>query len=245
MSEWFEDPTLWENMGPFMFHRQRLGGTPAEVDGLLSLLGLAGGAHVLDLCCGPGRHAAELARRGFRVTGVDLHPPYLERARRESEEIELVEADMRDFSREGAFDTVISMYTSFGYFEDPADDLKVARNMRASLKPGGKALIETVGKEVLARKFQPRAWHENEDGSIMLERRRICDDWSGVESEWILFRGAERSDHRIYTRLYSAVEIRNLLHEAGFGDVSVFGALDGRPYDHEAERLVVVMCVRT
>ena len=240
MAEWFEDPTFWENKGPFMFHRQRLEGTPEEVDGLLSILDLDKGAHILDLCCGPGRHAAELVRRGFRVTGVDRHKPYLERAREASGEIELVEADMRDFSRAGAFDAVINMYTSFGYFEDPAEDLKVARNMRASLKAGGKALIETVGKEVLARKYVPRAWHDNEDGSIMLERRRICDDWSGAESDWILFRGAERSEHRVYTRLYSAVEIRNLLQEAGFGDVTIFGALDGRPYDHEAKRLVAV-----
>ena len=240
MAEWFEDPTFWETWGPFMFDRQRLEGTPVEVDGLLLLLSLERGADILDLCCGPGRHAAELARRGLRVTGVDLHTPYLERARRESEDIELVEADMRDFSREDAFDAVISMYTSFGYFEDPADDLKVVRNMHVSLKPGGTALIETLGKETLARKFVPRAWHELEDGSIMLERRRICDDWSGCASDWILFRGSERSDHRVYTRLYSAVEIRNLLHEAGFGDVSILGALDGRPYDHEAERLVAV-----
>ena len=81
MPEWFADPGFWDTMAGAMFDRARQEQTPEEVDGLVALLGLAPAAHVLDLCCGPGRHSLELARRGFSVPGVGLHAPYLERAR--------------------------------------------------------------------------------------------------------------------------------------------------------------------
>ncbi|MHC4730002.1 MAG: SAM-dependent methyltransferase, partial [Planctomycetota bacterium] len=125
MPEWFAAPRFWDTMAGVMFDRARWEQTPEEVDGLVALLGLAPGAHVLDLGCGPGRHSLELRRRGFSVTGVDLHAPYLEQARREDAEVEWVHGDMREFCREGVFDAAVNLYSSFGYFEDQEDDRRV------------------------------------------------------------------------------------------------------------------------
>ena len=86
--------------------------TAAEVDGVVSLLGLDAGARVLDLACGHGRHAIPLAKRGFDVTGYDLSEVFLERARADAE-------------AEG----VINIFTAFGYFEDPEDDVKTLRGI--------------------------------------------------------------------------------------------------------------------
>ena len=77
---WHEEDAFWETVCPILFNQQRLSDTPEEVDGILSLLGISSGAHVLDLCCGVGRHSLELARRGFNVVGVDRTKPYLEKA---------------------------------------------------------------------------------------------------------------------------------------------------------------------
>jgi len=79
--QWFEDPAFWDDFKDAMFHARRLAGTPAEVDALVKLLGLVPPARILDLPCGIGRHSAELERRGFALTGVDLHEPYLAEAR--------------------------------------------------------------------------------------------------------------------------------------------------------------------
>ena len=66
--------------------------------------------------------------------------------------------DMRDFTRAETYDIALSIFTSFGYFEDPRQDVAVLRNVFASLRPGGAFLIDMNGKEVIARKFLPSQW---------------------------------------------------------------------------------------
>jgi SAM-dependent methyltransferase len=141
--------------------------------------------------------------------------------------------------RPQAFDAAISMFTSFGYFANPADDARVAAHVCRSLVRGGKFLIDTQGKESLARRFEPSGWYEKE-GYTVLEDRKVMPDWSGMENHWILFKGGRRWDFRFKLRLYSATELKRLLRDAGFRRVDVFGSLEGAPYDHTAQRLVAV-----
>jgi SAM-dependent methyltransferase len=240
---WYEDDSFWEAWGPVMFSPVRIENAKVEVDKIINLLELEPGARVLDLCCGIGRHSLELARRGFKVTGVDLTRSYLKRvtaqAAEESLEAEFIREDMRRFLRPGAFDAVLSMFTSFGYFEDPDDDRKVVENVYQSLSPGGVFIIETRGKETLARAFQERGWNER-DGVIWLEERRVSRNWSWMWNRWIMFKGSERIEHEISHRLYAATELTALLTGCGFSRAEAYGDLDGSPYDHKAQRLIVV-----
>jgi len=198
---------------------------------------------VLDLCCGPGRHSLELSRRGFTVTGVDRTAAYLDRAKKQAEaeglEVEFVQEDMRNFSRPEAFDGAINMYTSFGYFEDPADDKRVIENIHRSLQAGGKLIMDTMAKEILARKFQERTWQEV-GGALWLEERKIINDWTMTENRWILVKDGTVDEFNFSLRLYSASELSALLWECGFSEVKIFGDLAGAPYDHEAKRLIAV-----
>ena len=246
MTTWYEHDDFWETFLLTLFSGHRWEMAPAEVDGLLKLAGLESNAHVLDLCCGPGRHALELARRGLRVTGVDRTVLYLDTARQkaveEGLEIEFVQEDMRHFVRPGAFDAAINLFTSFGYFEDPADDLQVARNLHESLKPGGKLVMEMMGKEVLARVFRDRDWFwlDEDKDAIMLEERRLSQSWGWMENTWTLLRGGERKTYTVSHRLYAGTELASLLRQAGFASVALFGGLEGVPYDQNARRLVAV-----
>jgi SAM-dependent methyltransferase len=146
---------------------------------------------------------------------------------------------MREFCRPGSFDAAINMFTSFGYFQDRRDDQRVARNLARSLGPKGVLVIETMGREVLARIFRPRDWYE-QSGYLVLEERKVSPDWSRIESRWILIKGKTRQEFTFSLRLYSAGEIKGLLKGAGFRRVEVFGGLSGAPYDHQANRLVIV-----
>ena len=141
MTIWHEDDEFWATIAPILFGRERRDRAAVETAQILSLIGVDAGASILDLCCGVGRHAVELARLGYRVTGVDRTSGYLDEARERAKdagvEVELVEEDMRSFRREGAFDAVLNLFTSFGYFEDRDDDRKVVRNIHSSLKEGG------------------------------------------------------------------------------------------------------------
>ena len=147
---WHEDDHFWEQTAPFQFDERRWAAASKEVEQALALLQLKEGAAVLDLCCGPGRHSLELARRGFKVTGVDRTARFLEEARRRAEAeglaIEFVQDDMRTFHRPGTFDAAINLFTPFGYFDDPEEDHRVLENIYASLKPHGKLLLDVMGK---------------------------------------------------------------------------------------------------
>ncbi|MGC9319763.1 MAG: class I SAM-dependent methyltransferase [Armatimonadota bacterium] len=244
MPPWHEDDAFWATWRPAMFGAERWEKAPQEIEHALELLAPPAGARILDLCCGTGRHSLELARRGFRVTAVDRTEEYIhslrEAAAEEGLEVETVLEDMRRFRHPAAFDAAINLFTSFGYFEDQAEDRLVAENLLASLKPGGALLIEMMGKEVLARIFRPRDWTRCDDGSFQLQECEVIDDWRRARNRWIMIRDGEVIERTFEHRLYSAAELTGLLAEVGFGDFEVYGSLAGDPYDHEAKRLVVL-----
>jgi SAM-dependent methyltransferase len=238
---WHEDDEFWEKAGPVLFHRPRLEQTPEEIDKILDLVDIRPGGKILDLCCGVGRHSLELARRGFQVTGVDRTASYLKKARgiakKENLKVKFVQADMREFVQDEAFDLILNLYTSFGYFDDPADDRRAAENIYKSLKKGGRFLLESASKEINARIFRKRDWNEL-DGILILEEREVLNEWRKIKMRWIVINGDERHDLDLGLRLYSAVEIISLFTDCGFRACHAFGGLDGRPYDNEAIRLI-------
>jgi SAM-dependent methyltransferase len=240
---WFEDDRFWKTYRQAMFPPQRVDAAREQAGQLVALLGLKPGQRVLDLCCGPGRFSLELARRGYEVTGVDRTRSYLAEARgaarREKLRLEFVQSDMRRFVRPHLFDAVINVFSSFGYFRKQSDDLRVCRNMYRSLRPGGRFLIETLGKEGLVRRYQCRDWSEKDDTLVLYESVPV-DGWSALEQRRILIRKGKVAEFRLWMRLYSAAELLGLLGEAGFTKTQAYGGYDGSPYDHQARRLVVV-----
>ncbi len=240
---WHEDDRFWRSCHPILFSESRLAAASEEVDRIVALLRLPSGTRILDLCCGVGRHSLELARRGFSVVGVDRTREYLERASREARkqglEVEFVESDMREFVRPNAFDAVLNLFTSFGYFDDSAEDSQVLRNAWRSLRPGGLLLMDLMGKEVLARIFRERDWSE-EDGTVLLIESKLDQNWEWIENRWIVLRGDARKEYGITLRLYSAGELRTLLLGCGFTSAFAYGGFGGSPYDHNARRLVML-----
>jgi len=240
---WHEQDVFWEDFAPVLFSRERILAAGEEAEQLVSLLDLRPGIRICDLCCGVGRHSLELARRGFKVTGVDRTGFYLKEADKNAQagniSIEFIQQDMRNFCQSSAFDVVLNMFTSFGYFEDKDDDKRVLKNIHKSLKRNGKLLMELIGKEVLARIFRERDWRQ-EDGFIILEERKLGRNWDFVENNWIMLKGARRYEWRFSHRIYSAVELCDLLKECGFEPLEVYGDLNGSSYDHKAKRLVVL-----
>ena len=111
---------------------------------VLKQLKLGKGAALLDLCCGPGRHAVEFARKGLAVTGYDFSEEYLReaaaRAKKKKVKLRLVRGDMRRLKFNGEFDAAVNLFTSFGYFQKFSDDMRTLRGVprgRASIGPGG------------------------------------------------------------------------------------------------------------
>ena len=241
--EWFDDDAFWQEFYPFMFTKERLASATEQIEKVLKLTKPNGKA-ALDLCCGPGRCSIALAQAGFKVTGVDLTKFLLEKARANARaakaKVEWIQMDMRDFVREGAFDLVLSMFTSFGYFDNKDEDLLVLRNIFNSLKPGGVCLIDVLGKEQLAKVYQSTTSDILEDGTTIIRRHEIFDSWSRVGNEWIVLRKGRAKRFKFHHTIYSGQELRDRIFQAGFSNVTLYGNLDGDEYGVNAQRLIAV-----
>jgi SAM-dependent methyltransferase len=239
--DWYLDDDFWRNFGSLMFHADTFARGQEEVQQLLGLLD-GRPQTVLDLGCGPGRHALPLADAGLSVTAVDTSPSLLEQlaTERGDRAIEIVEADMREFSRPAAFDLVIVMWTSFGYFTDEADHRRVLDNIRSSLAPDGRVVLDLVGLEYLCRNLEPVHLTEYDDGRILVERPDLTDNMTRLTNQWMLIDGDRVHEHTFSHRVWSAGEIRWLLARAGLTVETIHGDYAGGAYDLDSERLIVI-----
>lgn len=217
----------------------------AEVDFVERVLELRPGSCVLDLCCGHGRHAIELARRGYQVTGVDLSARALRRARREAREegldVRWQRCDMREIDFQEEFDAVINMFTSFGYFDSEEEDRRVLECVGVALRPGGRFLIDFINRDRVIRFYQERDWRRAPDGSILLEERR----WNALEgrnsAEITLIRpDGSRRRLRTVMRMYAATELAAMLASVGLTIRGVWGDFDGSELTLESVRVIVL-----
>jgi SAM-dependent methyltransferase len=243
MAEWFKNEQFWKTFYPILFSRERFKKAGPEVDQIIKLTRFQGKA-ILDLCCGPGRHSCLLAKKRYQVTGVDRTSYLLNkaraRARKHKVKVEWIKSDMRQFTRPNGFDMALSLFTSFGYFDDKAEDSRVLNNIHASLKRRGILVMDLVGKEWLAKVFQPTRSETLENNTLLVQRGEIFDEWSRIRNEWILIKGKRAERFSLHHTLYSGQELKMLLHAAGFPKVKLYGNLEGDEYGLGASRLVVV-----
>jgi SAM-dependent methyltransferase len=241
--EWFDNDAFWRETYSFMFPDTRINAAKDEVDKIIKLTKIKKGT-ALDLCCGPGRCTVALAKRRFKVTGVDRTKFLLDKARARARtakaKIEFIQKDMRDFIRPDTYDLVLSMFTSFGYFVNKDEDMAVLRNIHASMRKGGAVVIDVIGKERLAKIFVATSSNDLPDGSLMVERREITDDWTCIHNEWIVIRKGRAKSYKFDLNLYSAQELRMLMERAGFKRVKVYGSFDGAAFGRDSIRTIAV-----
>lgn len=222
--------------------------TPIEMDQLEALLALRPPLRILDLPCGQGRHAIELARRGYDVTGVDLSPFMLkvaeERARAEGVRVRWLAGDMREAIADARFDVVLNLFTSLGYFADEADDRRVVDAAASMLAPGGRFVLEVINGERIMAQFQEREWFTV--GQAAVVERRTLDRASRrmvVERTVSTSNETEVSIHAL--RLYDRSGIDAMLRAADFSRVDLYGDWSGDPLTPESLRLLAVGTMRT
>ncbi len=242
MAAWHDDPAFWDGFREVIFHPGRVEAAPAEVEQVLALAGVEGPADVLDMPCGVGRHALALAARGHRVTAVDRDAGSLAvaRGRPGAEAVRWVQADMRSFRSPPAFDLGLNLFTSLGYFDDPEDDLRVLRSFRDALRPGGRLVVDVLGLEALLLHYQSERVTELPGGRLVVEQVRPIEDWARIHARWTLVDGDDVRRGELVLRLFPARVLKGMFLRTGFEDVRCYGGLDGRPYDAQARRLVVV-----
>lgn len=251
MSHWTEATYIDspEVIGESMARGVEQAGT--DVASLLSLLGDHGvdPDSALDVACGIGRHAVELARAGLDVHGVDVSPDYVETARERAADAGVGGAttvevlDVRDLETLEATADLVLHWFAFGYFADEVNE-EIAAALHDSVSPSG-ALVLGLDN-AFAEVDDGRSTLASESGEVLQVERREYDPATGRLSVQITkFRATESGSECLGevpwdVRLYTPVEVRRLLERAGFSTVSLYGSLDGEELGPTSSPLVAV-----
>ena len=218
--------------------------TRAEADFLWRSLRLAPGMRVLDVPCGDGRLALELAARGCRVTGVDISSGFLaaaaDSARERGLDVAWREADMRDLPRDWneEFDAAYCAGSSFGFLGD-SGDVAFLEAVARTLVAGGRFFGDFKAAESVLPSF--RESYEMPVGNLVFAAKNSYDPAAGtMENLYTVTRGSEVEKKRAVHRIYTTREILGMLADAGFEGFETSGSLQGEPYRLGASRLFVV-----
>jgi SAM-dependent methyltransferase len=206
--------------------------TSKQVDFLWEILGLTGNERVLDLACGFGRHAIELAKRGCKVVGVDITSDYIDEAGRQAKK-EHVDAvfscqDIRELEYDEEFNVVLNMADgAIGYLEDENENLKVFNVLSRALKPGGKHVMDICNGGYAAKHFPERNWLAGNKSLSLADF-----EWD-PEKSIMYYAGMEIKYSEVFekpealycnpTRLYDIGELTRILSERRMKIESVFG----------------------
>lgn len=241
---WFADDRFWHAAEPWLFPAPFWTIAPYEVDSILEITNKLETCRVLDLGCGPGRVTLQFARRGARVTGVDLNQAYLDKAAKAANharlDVEWVHSDMRAFKTDATFDIAVCLYNTFGYFADDDADAQVMQNIFASLTPDGYFVLDHLGREICEHAISLDPYLETRNGVTVEHRAELRRNNSVLHCEWDITAG-DRHDRFVTEQyVYSAEEITALIRNAGFGSVECFGGYERTPYTPESDRLLVI-----
>jgi SAM-dependent methyltransferase len=219
--------------------------TQAEAEFVIDAMGLLPGAQLLDVGCGYGRHAMELAARGFHVVGLDLSTPLLvrggEEAHRRGLTINFIRGDMRELDFEAQFDGAYCLFSTFGYFDEETNKKTVA-NIARALRPGGRLLIEILNRDYVIADLPTRVWWEG-DGCVVLEEVELNYFTSRIQvNRSVVFDDGRQLEQLISVRAYSLHEVGKLLHGAGLRVLEVSGAYHtrGRFFGNQSRHIIVL-----
>ncbi|HET9958458.1 MAG TPA: class I SAM-dependent methyltransferase [Polyangiaceae bacterium] len=228
---------------------------------LRRVLGLEPGMRVFDQCCGIGRLAIPLGQQGFVACGCDVIPRYIERALEKAQTagvcVELATADAFEFTTSVPCDGAFNWWTSFGYVQEDAANMRMLQRAFESLKPSARFALDFMNVPGVLRGFQARTETVRETpwGTVQLVRESqielremvMLKKWrydfrAERTTEDITDRKANRRtvQHHSRVRLYLPHELIALFERAGFGDIELYGDLAGNPLGLDSPRCIVV-----
>lgn len=215
---------------------RRMSEIRGQVQVIKRWLGLHPGSHLFDVTCGPGLYAAEFARQGIEVTGIDFGPASVRYARElcAGLPVEIYEGDVRemDFAGRG-FDAAIYLYGQFTVLK-PEESLDVLRRIHAALRPGAPVLLEVLDDDHIDKKNS--TWWFTDQGGLwgdfpflhLGERTWDEERRAAIERFYVLnLESGEMNTYALSDQAYTAGTMREMLEQAGFTNVTAHPAWDG------------------
>jgi len=197
--------------------------TKKEVDFIIRVLKVKKKHLILDLCCGHGRHSLELAKRGYRVKGLDYSQFLLEKAKTAAKKqkltIEFRQGDARNLPyKNKSFERIIMMGNSFGYSLNSEDDKKILQEVYRVLKDKGKFLLDITSGEYVLNHLNPVTWHKATNDLYVLREKEHSQELKGIVAKEIVLSAKKGlvNELNYFERLYTQAEISQLLEENRF-----------------------------
>jgi 2-polyprenyl-3-methyl-5-hydroxy-6-metoxy-1,4-benzoquinol methylase len=236
--EWFDSP-LYEKL--YANRNEEEAALLAEL--IASEIPLEDYPVILDLGCGRGRHSLELARRGYRVTGIDLSENAIEKAQKKAAGQKLANIDfmVRDMRQPllQTFDAIVNLFTTFGYFLEDDENSKVLQGVSMMLKPNGLFMLDYLNREAVERNLVPE--ESGTYGGVHYRITRSIDDQMVFKS--IRFSGGELKEPMEYqerVKLYDREWFEVHLKQAGMQMVKCYGDYRGKPFSSKSDRLLMI-----
>lgn len=237
-NEWFEN--WFDTVYYHVLYKKRDDAEAAYfIDSLIKYLAPQKGSKFLDLACGKGRHSIYLNQKGFDVTGLDLSQNSIENAcLYKNSRLRFLEHDMRQNLQNHSFDYVLNLFTSFGYFTDPNDDIAVIKNVKKSLNPGGFFVLDYFNAA------KPNA-HFDIPFTKTVDSIRF-DLIKHVKDGRIIKEIKVTDSGKVYefteqVRIYSLEQFKQILADEGLNLVQTFGSYDLEPYNElTSDRLILI-----
>jgi SAM-dependent methyltransferase len=211
-----------------------------EVNQITSLLNMETKKNVLDLCCGNGRHSRQLAKLGYQVTGIDLSTVLLQEAeqRNDAKAIRYLHRDVRDLPFKDEFDYILNLFTSFGYFEQIEENMKVFTSIHNSLKLDGKFLIDFLNPGYVKSTLVPYS-ERTVDDLLVIEKRRI--EGKKVCKDIEIHQGKEIRTYQEQVNLFEFEEMKSMIESSGLEVTQVYGDFKQQTYDElESPRMIII-----
>ncbi|WP_394542840.1 class I SAM-dependent methyltransferase (plasmid) [Priestia aryabhattai] len=220
--------------------------TSKEVTIIKDLLDLETNMKILDLPCGYGRIANQLAYLGCDIVGIDTNEEYLKKARLDAQSYNLstqyLLEDMRNIMYSNEFDAVINWHNSFGYFEDD-ENRRLLFSVYQALKPGGKLLLEQVNRDKILRHLLPGGalWTDAllKDDNMMIDRIRYSIESGRMNVIRVITKNGKIKKVPYSFRIFTFTEIKQWLLSTGFSAVEVYGE-NGQKFTLDSKRMIVV-----
>ncbi|MBS1617369.1 MAG: methyltransferase domain-containing protein [Bacteroidetes bacterium] len=209
------------------------------VSNLVGHLQIPQGSRVLDVACGKGRHSRYLAKLGYETTGLDLSPHSIEEARKEMlPNLHFEVWDMRKVYRVNYFSLVVNLFSSFGYFDNEADDQAAIRAMADDLMPGGTLVLDYMNPECISKLMKPRDIINR--GDIQFHLQKKLENGFIIKDINFIAEGAEHH-YQEKLKMIKPEQFRKLFEGAGLTITEVFGSYDLVPFKAgESNRQVIV-----
>ena len=220
-----------------------LAGTSQEVRFITDVLNLNPGQSILDLYCGYGRHAIELAKQGFSVTGLDATQDFLDIAVQKAKEANVIitfeQKDMRELNYESQFAAVINMFAAFGYFSDD-ENANIIKKVAQALQPGGLFLIDLLNRDWMVRNNLNRYWRHPSGEYVLSYKVQLENGIATMKRQLINQITGAKIQYEFVLRAYSLPEMQNIFTSSGLDIVATYGGFDGRPYSSETPRMIIL-----